>query len=382
AMAVWSLRVALAIGLFLSLSACSDGSEAAAASSQGDSATVSTPTAATFDQADPAARAAELEDTLWIYRSGLDVEPIDGLALTLLFQMRTVSKFVANGHDGCNDFGASYRAAEQQIFWDPQGFSIEDGGCDPLMTEVGAGYLAALVNVHTFERNNATLSLRGAGFELIFDAEEAIDESQLVGDYWLLDVIVVNGADRDVQGTSGYLRFVGETFTASTGCRSLTGTWTRPAGNLIKLPNQRASGSCSPELLDQDRLVMDVLSGGFSVDVLTAEVLRVSSEGNQALVFRRSTDAGAPPEPDVRAQFGFEVAEGEWFVVTPTDQQIVSIYQSPDELSFSVAEAGPDERMIAVSTELREIDGVVWRQVQTDALATGWIRAEHLRVQG
>lgn len=101
----------------------------------------------------------------------------------------------------------------------------------------------------------------------------------------MLDAVLRGDVASSVAGEPATLR-LGEdgSFTASTGCRTLSGTW-EAYGDEVRLPSMRAEGDCPADLWDQDGLVTGALGDGFRAEV-DGDRLTVTDEGAVGLVYR------------------------------------------------------------------------------------------------
>jgi len=213
----------------------------------------------------------QLEGRAFTYRSGLGVEPIEGNPLTLMFTRSKNGRLNAGGTDGCNGFGGWVEVADGSLAWDSDSFGREDMGCAEPVMAVGVVYLDALITMETFVLEGDQLTLRGASGELIFDAAPEIDEDALTGPVWILQGTIVGGEIQPEFAVDAFIDFDGGGFVGSTGCRDLTGNWSRPAGNGIAFTTMRADGACNPELASFDSFVIGVLGDGFTVEELTPQ---------------------------------------------------------------------------------------------------------------
>ncbi len=80
------------------------------------------------------------------------------------------------------------------------------------------------------------------------------------------------------------------TLVGSTGCRSLSGSYT-VAGDEVVFTEFSADGECPSELQSQDDQVVTVLGDGFTVEI-DGDRLTLTSSGSEGLVYRKSLTSG------------------------------------------------------------------------------------------
>ena len=145
-------------------------------------------------------------------------------------------------------------------------------------------YLSALGVVHTAARAGEKLVLTGVGAELHFKLLPPVPEAALVDTEWLLESMIDGEAASSTNGEGSLELRSDGTFTASTGCRELTGRYI-VYGDSIQVNEMGAEGECPPELAEQDSDFIGVIEGPFTVQIDGA-TLTITSPGNQGLSFR------------------------------------------------------------------------------------------------
>ena len=104
---------------------------------------------------------------------------------------------------------------------------------------------------------------------------------------WVLEAIVDGETASSVVGERATVAFHSNgMFVASTGCRTLTGTYVA-VGDQIETPQLRSEGECSADLETQDGHVVEVFEGGYTVDI-DGDRLTLTAAGNHSLVYRSS----------------------------------------------------------------------------------------------
>lgn len=141
-------------------------------------------------------------------------------------------------------------------------------------------YLKALGRADgTPRRDGDLLVLSGEGVELRFMRQEPAPVQQLVGSSWVLESLVQGDVASSTGGEPALLRLAEDgTVNGSTGCRTLTGTWTA-TGDEIAFPTMSMDGDCAQELVAQDDHVVRVLGDGFQARVDGARLTVRDSDG-------------------------------------------------------------------------------------------------------
>jgi heat shock protein HslJ len=210
---------------------------------------------------------------------GEPLTPPGGTRATLVVEEATLG-----GTSFCNSYGSPYRLRDGALVLD--GLAGTDMGCAPEVLEAERAYLQVLqrdgVEVTV---DGDRLVLRGDDAELRFQRVPAVPTADLVGTRWVLETVLSGDVASSVAGEPATLRLGQDrSFTASTGCRSLSGTW-KEYGDDVRLPSMRADGDCPANLWDQDGLVAGLLGDGFRAEV-DDDRLTVSDGGEVRLVYR------------------------------------------------------------------------------------------------
>jgi heat shock protein HslJ len=189
----------------------------------------------------------------------------------------------ATGTSFCNHYFGSYRASGTSLSFD--GLGTTDMACtDAGVMPAEAGYLRALGAVHTATVEDGDLLLTGNGTALRFRRVPAVPAAELVGTRWVLDTLVQGEVASSTLGEPAVLLLTADgAFTGSTGCRTLTGRWARPDGNLA-FPELRAGGDCPSDVRTQDEHVLAVLHAEVSAAV-DGDRLTITSRDGLGLVY-------------------------------------------------------------------------------------------------
>ncbi len=212
----------------------------------------------------------------WVLIDGMDT--IADFPITLSIEGNQVS-----GRAACNSYGGTIRingtaVAISELFQ-------TEMGCQPEVMEAEQRFLAALASVDNFSVDGTRLTLSGSGAGLGFEPVTPVPTSALVGTTWVLDTLIEGETASTVAGDPATLLLSADgTLTASTGCRTLTGTWLENGG-VIVVPNLSADGECPDDLWKQDSLVVTVIEDEFSAEV-EGNTLTLTSMGGDGLVYR------------------------------------------------------------------------------------------------
>jgi heat shock protein HslJ len=189
-----------------------------------------------------------------------------------------------DGTSFCNHYFGSYRLSGTSLTFDGLGateMACTDDGVMPAET----AYLGALGAVDTATVEDGDLLLTGKGAALRFRRVAPAPAHELVGTRWVLDTLVRGEVASSTLGEPAVLLLSADgSFTGSTGCRSLTGRWARPDGNLA-FPQLHADGDCPAELLRQDDHVLAVL-GTETTAAVDGDRLTLTDRDALGLVYR------------------------------------------------------------------------------------------------
>ena len=176
------------------------------------------------------------------------------------------------GTAACNGYGATLLTTLPDFGVDA--LSRTEMACFPQETmALEAAYLNLLAAVDTAElTDDGGMLLTGPGIELRYVMEEPPPTAALVDNEWVLDGLLAETGEVSAitapRGDPATLVLHADgTLTASTGCRTLSGTW-QEAGAEIVTPELTAEGECPPDLAEQDDIVVTVLGDGFRAEVV------------------------------------------------------------------------------------------------------------------
>jgi heat shock protein HslJ len=203
---------------------------------------------------------------------------VDGYPITMSIDGNEVS-----GRAACNSYFGTVTVDGNRITIGELGAT--EMGCRPAVMEAEAAFLAALLEVTTFDRDGNRLTLSGPDTGLSFEPVTPVPTADLIGTTWALDTLIEGESTSTAGGDLATLLLAEDgTLSASTGCRTLSGTWLE-AGGVIVVPTLSAEGECPPELQRQDSLVVAVIGDEFRA-VVEGDRLTLMSMGSDGLGYR------------------------------------------------------------------------------------------------
>lgn len=187
------------------------------------------------------------------------------------------------GRSFCNHYSSTYRRDGDTLAVD--GLGGTEMACEPAVMAAEAAYLSALGRADTVARDGGDLVLTGDGVRLRFSPVPPVPDRSLAGTRWVLETLVEGETASSTLGEPAVLLLDADRrASASTGCRSVTGTWLLEDGALV-IDDLLVSGDCPAEVARQDEHVTAVLAS-----VSTAEVeedrLTLTAPDGRGLVYR------------------------------------------------------------------------------------------------
>ena len=157
--------------------------------------------------------------------------------------------------------------------------------CEPDVMAAETAYLGALGRADTVAHDGADLVLTGDGVRLRFSPVPPVPDRDLAGTRWVLETVVDGEVASSTLGEPAVLLLDPDsTVDASTGCRSVTGTWLLEDGALV-IDDLLVDGDCPPEVAAQDAHVAAVLAGGPTAEV-DEDQLTLTAPDGRGLVYR------------------------------------------------------------------------------------------------
>jgi heat shock protein HslJ len=230
---------------------------------------------------------------VWALRSGTS----GGAQLRIPDQARATIEFGerqrVGGTSFCNGYGGTYRLDGDELV-------LEDVASTLVLCEgeVGAAesaYLAVLMDGGLdVAVDSVELVLTSSAGELRFVRLPPVPVDDLTGVRWVLASLRGPDGETPAVGDPAVLELgEGGTATLSTGCQTMTGTWTTSGDSVFIADHVYDPTGCPSEVADQDSFVTQALSGGFQVSV-DGDVLTVTDVDNRGapgltLVYRATT---------------------------------------------------------------------------------------------
>lgn len=191
----------------------------------------------------------------------------------------------AKGRAACNLYGA-------RVEVDGTAFSAgvlggTEMGCAPDVMRSEQRYYETLPGADRIEVEGDEMTLTGPETKLVFRRRAPVPSAELTGTRWELESLV-EGSGPDGVATSAapaHLTLSDDgTFSGTTGCRDLSGTWLADVGE-IYFTEMAADGSCPQRLQAQDAHVVNVLGDGFPVEIDGQTLTIDKARADQGLVY-------------------------------------------------------------------------------------------------
>ena len=208
----------------------------------------------------------------------VDGEPIPILPtypVTMILREGQVSGVAA-----CNSYGGTYEIDASTIRIGE--LAVTMMACEPDAMESEQAFMSTLQQSLAVARDGAMLSMVGEGVDLTFRHIAPAEPAALVGAVWHLVTMIQGDAASSVVGDPTLVLGDDGTFEASTGCRTLTGTY-RLSSDHLAVGQMSASGDCPENLARQDGQVIGVLEAArVTVD---GDRLRLTAAGGDGLEY-------------------------------------------------------------------------------------------------
>ena len=188
----------------------------------------------------------------------------------------------ARGTAFCNSWFATARLDGSALAL--EGIGQTEMGCPPEVMAAESAYLAALGGVRTVAARDDELVLTGDGVELRFSRVAPVPDSPLAGTRWVLDTLVDGGTASSVLDDAQLDLAPDGTATASTGCRTIGGTW-RTDGDSLVLDAAYDAFGCLPPADRQDEHVLGVFAARPLAEI-DGDRLTLTAADGRALGYR------------------------------------------------------------------------------------------------
>jgi heat shock protein HslJ len=184
----------------------------------------------------------------------------------------------------CNHYFSSYRLSGTSFSVDELGGT--EMGCEPDVMTAETAYLSALAAVDTAAADREWLVLTGDGVELRFTPVPPVPDSPLTGTRWVLESVIDGRTASSTVGGPAVLQLHPDRrASASTGCRTITGTWLVEDESLLIDDLLPDGAACPPDVERQDAHVAAVLRSGASVEI-QEDRLALTADDGRGLVYR------------------------------------------------------------------------------------------------
>lgn len=216
----------------------------------------------------------------WVLASGTgpdgEIRIFDDHRITLTIQGGEVG-----GTSACNQYGGTIAFSGNAVRIGEIGGT--EMACEPDVMATESAYAAALMAVTRWGRDGDQLRFTGEGVDLRFELLPPVPDEEIVGTTWVLESLIQGEAASSVQGEAFLMLTADGKFSGMTGCREIRGSYV-VNGDVIDFVDLAAVGDCPPERQAQDRIVIEVLEGGFSATIDGAS-LTLSDNAGQGLVY-------------------------------------------------------------------------------------------------
>jgi heat shock protein HslJ len=209
---------------------------------------------------------------------------VDGVALPSSGATLQWGNGEAGGVSFCNHYFGTYRLTGDAVVF--EGLGGTEMGCEPDVMAAESAYLRALGAASTVARDHDGLVLTGDGVRLRFARVAPVPDSPLEGTRWVLDTLVQGEVASSTIGEPAVLQLDPDrTASASTGCRSVTGSWLLEDGALLVDDLPADGAQCPTDVEAQDAHVTAVLSAGPQVEI-EEDRLTLTVDDGRGLVYR------------------------------------------------------------------------------------------------
>lgn len=196
------------------------------------------------------------------------------------------------GTAACNQYGGKLQASGS-TFTITDLFQTEMACLDDAVMASEAAYMAALAKVASAARDGNSLVLSGPQIELRFALVPRAPDAALVGPTWVLDSLISGDAASSTVGPPATLQMNADgTFAASTGCRTVDGSYSISGSEVKVTLNPYDLIGCADPIGAQDQHVLAVIGEGFAV-AIAGESLTLTA-GNKGLGYRVQAPAASP----------------------------------------------------------------------------------------
>lgn len=186
----------------------------------------------------------------------------------------------------CNGYGGQYRVDGDRLT--VENLAQTEMAClDPRLMAGEAAFMGVLGAGGTrFTRTADELVLENGAGRLRFRPQPPVPTRELVGTRWVLDTLIDDEVASSTVGEPAVLQLSDDgTFTAGTGCRTVSGRW-RAAGDTLTLNYGWTDASCPPGVAAQEQHLIGVLGNGFRIAIDRDRLTVTAGRGGRGLSYR------------------------------------------------------------------------------------------------
>jgi heat shock protein HslJ len=189
-----------------------------------------------------------------------------------------------SGRSFCNSYSSTYRLDDGALSVD--GLGGTEMGCEPDVMAAERAYLAALGSASAVTIQEGDLLITGNGGLLRFTPVAPVPDRPIEGTRWVLESLIEGETAASTLGEPATLLLDPDRrASASTGCRSVTGTWLVEDGALVVDDVLADGAACPADVERQDAHVTAVLDAGPRVEILE-DRLTLTADDGRGLVYR------------------------------------------------------------------------------------------------
>jgi heat shock protein HslJ len=220
---------------------------------------------------------------------------VDGAAIPMPAQARGTLVFAdgrISGVSFCNGYGAAYELAGTELVLSDDASTLI--GCDGDVGAAESAYAGVLFGGGLqVALDDSGLTLTGNRGTLHFYRLPPVPVADVTGVRWVLDSLQTGGTAASAVGPPAVLALRDDgTATISTGCREFEASWETRGDSVVLTDYAYDDIGCVDPVGEQDRLLLQLLTGGFqvAVDGSTLTVSDVDAHGtDQPVAVYRAT---------------------------------------------------------------------------------------------